>query len=109
MTSNYYYKLNDDNSISPAGRQEFAEGMNKRQIKKSELPSGTWVSTIFLGTPHNFDFDSCEPVLFETMAFDSNDDELHQERHTTYDKAMKGHERVKEMAIDKEWGKSKNP
>lgn len=57
---------------------------------KTEL-NGTLVSTIFLGLDHGF---PCigEPILWETMIFGDDEFEGYQERYSSYDDAMKGHE-----------------
>lgn len=58
------------------------------------------VSTVFLGIPHGWVGD--QPILFETMIFNSEDSELkdYQERYVTYEEAEEGHklavQRVKE-------------
>ena len=53
------------------------------------------VSTVFLQFDHNFS-DEGPPVLFETMVFGGEHDEL-QERYCTWDEAEAGHARVVEM------------
>jgi hypothetical protein len=46
---------------------------NLNGLFRTTLPSGTVVSTIFLGFDHGFG--SSRPVLFETMAFEAPDNE----------------------------------
>lgn len=52
------------------------------------------VSTVFLGLNHNFH--SGPPLLFETMVFGGKHDE-YQERYSTLEGAMQGHERAVAM------------
>lgn len=47
------------------------------------------VSTVFLGIDHSFG--GGRPVLFETMIFGGTHDE-YQERYSTWDQAVAGHE-----------------
>ena len=52
------------------------------------------VSTVFLGRDHQFGYGP--PLLFETMVFGGEHDDL-QERYSTWDEAEAGHRRVCEM------------
>lgn len=60
-----------------------------RTVKKTELPGGILVSTVFLGTNHAF-FGGV-PILFETMIFGGEQDE-YQQRYATWEEAEAGHE-----------------
>lgn len=51
------------------------------------------VSTVFLGFDHRFLDDDGPPILFETMIFGGKHDQ-YQERYTTWDDAVAGHERA---------------
>ena len=51
------------------------------------------VSTVFLGFDHGFLDDNGPPILFETMIFGGKHDQ-YQERYTTWDDAVAGHERA---------------
>lgn len=82
------------------------EHHKERQIKRTELPNGVLISTVFLGLDYNFG-DEGPPLLFESMAWDTTKKEkymlagreresvgedLAQERYATIDEAEKGHE-----------------
>lgn len=54
------------------------------------------VSTVFLGMDHSF-FDG-PPILFETMIFGGPEDG-YQERYSTWDEAVKGHQFACEKAF----------
>jgi hypothetical protein len=57
-----------------------------------------WVSTVWLGTDHGWDFGNA-PVIFETMIFGSwSGDELYIDRYVTEDQARAGHEMAVEYA-----------
>jgi len=68
----------------------------ERTVARTELSSGTRVSTIFLGLDHNFGFG--EPQVFETMVFGGPMDQ-YMDRYAAWDEAERGHatmvERVK--------------
>lgn len=63
-------------------------------IKKTELPDGKIVSTVWLGINHNYDEGA--PLIFETMVFKSKKDfeavDDFCERYSTEEEALKGHE-----------------
>jgi len=49
------------------------------------------VSTVFLGFDHSYG-ELGPPILFETMVFNKNKDDLECERYCTYTEAEHGHE-----------------
>jgi len=61
-----------------------------------EARNGFKVSTVFLGIDHNFN--EGEPILFETMVFGGEHDQL-QERYPTWDEAVKGHRAIANMVF----------
>lgn len=75
--------------------------INYKIIKQEELPSGLWVSTVWLGLNHRFLGEENEkPIIFETMVFSGKDkhghwtDGIDQERYCTEKEAIKGHEKM---------------
>ena len=58
-----------------------------------------WVSTVFLGLDYNFSNEG-PPIVFETMIFNGIYDHKEQWRYSTWDEAMKGHERAVKMVKD---------
>jgi hypothetical protein len=98
-----YYKLVDKKPV-PCTMQEYIEQYSgekdkERIIKKTSLPDGSEVSTVFLGLNHNYGFGNSAPVLFETMVFGGEYD-LFQERYYTYIGAEAGHERAVKMVLE---------
>ena len=75
---------------------EWAKWMEtaNRHVNKTELPGDICISTVFLGTNHNYLFG--EPLLFETMIFGGEYDG-YQERYSTWDEAEAGHQIAIEM------------
>lgn len=63
---------------------------------KTEI-NGAVVSTIFLGLDHGFP-GTDEPILWETMIFDRADLEGYQERYSSHEDAVEGHERAVRLA-----------
>lgn len=51
------------------------------------------VSTVFLGMDHNF-VDDGPPILWETMIFGLGDDQEYQERYTSKEAALEGHQKA---------------
>ena len=62
-----------------------------RRVAWSDISQGVHVSTVFLGIDHNFG--GGPPLLYETMVFGGPMDQ-HQERYTTREEAVAGHEEV---------------
>lgn len=44
------------------------EDFEHRSLLRTEVEPGTWVSTVFLGTDHNFWYEG-DPILWETMVW----------------------------------------
>ena len=73
---------------------EWIEGTGKRRVSLSRLGEsrGPRVSTVFLGLDHSFS-DEGPPVLWETMVFGGPWKYEPQERYTSYEDALIGHEK----------------
>lgn len=67
-----------------------------RVVKKTDLPGGVRVSTVFLGIDHNFMGGT--PLLFETMIFGGENNEF-QERYSTWEEAEEGHQQAIELVF----------
>lgn len=97
-----FYKINEDGSASPCDATEWEEqraGSEDRNIVARYETSEVLVSTVFLGIDHRLDADSCDPLLFETMIFFSEEgknfwDGKYQERYCTLQEALIGHEKA---------------
>lgn len=66
-----------------------------RTVKRTELPDGVRVSTVFLGLNSQF-LSSAPPLLFETMIFGGEHD-LWQKKYCTWEEAEAGHQEAIEM------------
>jgi hypothetical protein len=89
-----YYKLDEAGEPVPCENilewaAWFAQSHEARVVVKTELPSGTTVSTVFLGIDHGFH--GGDPVLWETMMFGGAYD-LACDRYRSRKDAIVGHE-----------------
>lgn len=73
---------------------------NNRHVAATRI-GNLWVSTVFLGLDHNFDYSRVHnPILFELMVFQSGEShreypvDLEQRRYTTWWNALRGHKRM---------------
>lgn len=80
--------------IIPWARQ--FEAMDRRVA--SDKINGVDVSTVFLGLDHNF-MDDGPPLLYETMIF-GGDHNGYQERYSTRQEALDGHEKAKKLVTN---------
>jgi hypothetical protein len=100
------YILLPDHSVRLAqSREEWAMAMEygTHRVARTEFDDGGYVSTIFLGTDHNYSFIGA-PILFESIANirGATVGET-QRRYRTYDEAIAGHhEMVAEISASAE-------
>lgn len=75
-----------------------------RVVGLTVLGNGTRISTVFLQIDHQFPPGAGKPVLWETMVFDddTNTWDEFQERYTSYDDALVGHNRIVKAVINNE-------
>ena len=66
-----------------------------RKVARDELSNDVKVSTVFLGLDHSFG--NGPPLLFETMIFGGTHDD-YQERYTTWEDALAGHQAAIKIA-----------
>ena len=92
-----YYTLNGHEAV-PCDLETYCklydDPKNKR-VALTHINDETKVSTVFLGLNHNYG--DGPPMIFETMIFGSEHDE-YQERYSTWDEAVAGHEKAVELA-----------
>jgi len=91
--------IEKDGKPVPATSEEFGVWFERqdRQVARNRV-NGRLVSTVFLGIDHSFRGDV--PILYETMIFCDNQDELHQfqRRYATREEALIGHAEAMAMA-----------
>jgi hypothetical protein len=69
------------------------------RIVKKSIIGDVRISTVFLSIDHNFS--GGKPILWETLVFGGEHDGL-MRRYGTYDKALKGHDKVVALVTGKE-------
>ena len=92
----YYIFVNG--KIKPASMLEWAswfEDFENRKVDRTEFPDGSFVSTVFLGIDHNFNFEpdslkEHKPILFETMVMGGKYNAMGW-RYASYGEAKIGH------------------
>lgn len=97
---NPYYVLEGHTPVPVKDVTEWAMQFEQidRTVKRTTLPDGTYISTVFLGVDHSYSDDGV-PILFETMVFGGEHNE-YQERYATWDEAEAGHERAIQMIFE---------
>ncbi len=90
-----YYKLDENKNVVPSSLEEwtnFIEGRTSesKHVGDDEIRN-IRISTIFLGIPYGFDIDDL-PLVFETMVFDSDENDIYMKRYSTYKQAEEGHQ-----------------
>ena len=90
------YTLDKDKNVVPTNRSTWATSLDDdmRHVANTAMPErDAAVSTVFLGMDHYWGNDpDHDPVVFETMVFGGDWDQA-QERYTSWDDALAGHER----------------
>lgn len=92
------YVLDKEGNPVPADLMTWANWYEtaERVVKCDELPNQVRVSTVFLGIDHRFGGEG-PPILWETMIF-GGDQDSYQDRYTSREDALKGHEEALKLA-----------
>lgn len=97
-----YYILDENKNVIICNKQECfdqREYMFNTHTKHiaDDIVNGKRVSTIWLGIDHSWEC-VAKPLVFETMIFDKNSEELYYEiyldRYSTWKEAEDGHQRA---------------
>ncbi len=89
-----FYTLDAENNTIPCTLHEWGqmyhtiEGQQRRKVAFDDIGE-IQVSTVFLGLDHNH-FGG-RPLLFETMVFNGNGNDIYCERYSTWKEAEEGH------------------
>lgn len=99
LTKVNHYILNENNEVIPATVMEWGAFFEKdRHVADTTIAEkdDTRVSTVFLGLDHGWSRNPDQPpVVFEAMVFSNNPDiDEYQERYSTYNEALGGHNRI---------------
>lgn len=85
-----WYILDDNNIPIASTATDFIiweEKFPEKRIVKQDIIEDICISTVFLGLNHSYN----TPLWWETMIFGGEND-MYQERYSTYEKAFAGHE-----------------
>jgi hypothetical protein len=77
---------------------EWMSGHEKERYLAKDEQGQVRVSTVFLGLDHSFGSDAGKPLLWETMIFNGVHDG-EQDRYSTKEEALAGHEKMKKKAF----------
>lgn len=92
-----YYTLDSENKPIKSSLKAFDKWIQKNPLKKpvkQEFVNKIYISTVFLGLDHSYG--GTIPLLWETMIFEGTFDG-YQERYTSYEEALTGHEFAVQM------------
>lgn len=95
-----YYILDENDKPVASTIKKYCEWIEEHPTKKAlkqETIDESYISTVFLGLNHAWNSDV--PVLWETMIFEGPFDQ-YQERYTSVEDALKGHEYAVSLAKD---------
>ena len=93
-----WYILDNNHKPIPKPIMEAAQWMedhpNRKTVGYDELTDlngdDVRVSTVFLGLNHSWN--GGKPILWETMIFGGINDQAYQERYSSYEDALEGHQ-----------------
>lgn len=73
---------------------------NKKKHVADEMVDGKRVSTVWLGMDHSLFPSGIKPLIFETMVFDHNSEDIYCERYSTWHEALEGHAKAVKWVKD---------
>ena len=104
MTGKWLYILVDKRPVATDDIEAWGRAMqNDRHVARTEV-AGLVVSTVFMGIDHAFD--ESEPILFESMIFDTRESGLdrwkgmYQTRSATWEQAEAMHKEACDFAAE---------
>lgn len=98
------YKLNPDKTYTPCTTEEWCEQIEQmaregtKHVNSDEIED-KWVSTVWLGLDHQWDDDK-QPLLYETMIFVKEGEEIYCSRYSTWKEAEEGHKHAIQWVLN---------
>lgn len=89
-----FFVLKGHNPVPVNSMEEwgaFYNNIANRRVASTDI-EGMRISTVFLGLDHNWS--GGRPILFETMVFDQNNNDVYMERYHTWEEAEAGHQAI---------------
>jgi hypothetical protein len=91
-----FYHLTESKEVVPCSAEQYMLDREAgiRRVGK-DIINGHYVSTVFLGTDHDF-FGQGVPLVFETMVFEDDKIgcQIYMDRYSTWDEALAGHNKA---------------
>lgn len=100
---NQHFYLNEDHTYVPCDIGTYNAQMlrlkksNRRHVAVDEI-KGYLISTVWLGV--NSFLRALRPLVFETMVFDNNLDEVYIARYSTWEEAEEGHKKAVQWVLE---------
>lgn len=87
-----HYFLNKDHTYKPCDLMTWAKQYEEleKHVANDEI-NGCRISTIWLGLDHNY-YNPGDPLVFETMVFNSSGEDKYCMRYSTWEQAEAGHQ-----------------
>lgn len=99
-----YYILDENKNAIPCSVDDWIE--QREQMRKTktkhvadEMIGHFRISTVWVGLNHNLGKNG-EPLLFETMVFDQNGDDIYCAHYWTWQQAEEGHKKAIQWVKD---------
>jgi hypothetical protein len=98
------YKLDENKNAVPCTTLEWGEQLedmrnNHTKHVADETIDGKRISTVWLGLDHKW-CDEGSPLIYETMVFDDNRQEMYCTRYSTWKQAEDGHAKAVQWVKD---------
>lgn len=92
--STYYDRQGNAMTLTEWAARFETRGVQEKRVAETTLPSGRWVSTVWMGLDHNYG--DGPPLIFETMVFPNKNDlsDLDCDRYSTEAETLAGHARM---------------
>lgn len=92
------YRLDENKNSVPCSLEEW--GLNREYMRKNNIKHvaeetihDLWISTVWIGLDQKFPDDG-PPLLFETMVFNKNHEEIYFSHSSTYSEAEEDHKKA---------------
>lgn len=87
-----YYKIDENHNIQKCTAEEWSKNyeFRDRHVDWDEIEDHK-VSTVWLGLDHNYSGEG-DPLLFETMIFNPQGNDIYCRRYSTWEEAEDGHQ-----------------
>jgi hypothetical protein len=97
-----HYFLNEDHTVRECSLMEWGKQIQEMSINHTkhvaeDMINGNHISTVWLGLDHNYY--GGPPLLFETMVFGQDGNDVYMDRYYTWDEAIEGHKKAVQWVL----------